>query len=250
MVNVSQRLAAIHYPRNKNVFTIVDADEDEPATYQVQIPSNQTTAFLRQKIGQNWQNVAGAAVTLAQANQFDTIMGYTYAAHRDVLVNNAQWRAIYNVANRALFYIDHTNAQVHKPGEDSVPCHDCGLVCRLDATITIDHQRPQAGNELEPVCKVFRAMGLTIDGPTGRKGTHGTVAGWPAAVGGLASANVGTLNAKYTLNNIGKIYYTLIQWSNPAGNYRALVEDCMNHIMNLRPLCSACNSPNRNVRHF
>jgi len=48
------------------------------------------------------------------------------------------------------------------PG-DTVPCHDCGLVLPL-RNIEIDHQRPVAGSTTEPVCKVFRAMGLTQAG--------------------------------------------------------------------------------------
>jgi hypothetical protein len=158
-------------------------------------------AQLRTKVGANWQNVPGATVSLAQAAAFEGLIALHYPTHRDVLTHNAQWRAIYNVANRVLSYVDRANAPAPHAAEETVPCHDCNLVCRLDANITIDHQRPQAGNEMEPVCKVFRAMGLTLDGPSGRKGLN-VVGAWRASVGGLANAGVGTLNAKYTLNNI------------------------------------------------
>ena len=246
MVDIASRLNAAHYQRTKAVTTLVDADEDTPADYQVLIAANSTTAQLRRRVGGMWQNVVGATVTRAQAVQFQNIIALNYPNHRDVLTQNAQWRTLYNVANRALQYVDRANNAVVKAAEASVPCHDCDIVCRLDANITIDHQRPQAGNDLEPICKVFRAMGLTLDGPDGRKGQHfGGI--WPALVGGQASNNIGTRNAKYTLNDIGAIYYTLSEWNNQYGN---LASDCLNHIINLRPLCNACNSPNRNVRHF
>jgi len=44
-----------------------------------------------------------------------------------------------------------------------------------------------------------------------------------------------------------KIYFTLSEWNN---QYQVLVDACLNHIINLRPLCNACNSPNRNLQYF
>lgn len=246
MVNIANRLAALHYPRTFPVTTLVDADEDTPGDYQIQIQANSTTAQLRRKVGGIWQNVFGATVTQAQAFAFQNVLALSYPNHRAVLTQNAQWRALYNVANRVLVYVDRTNTAVVHAAEETVPCHDCFVVCRLDANITIDHQRPQAGNDLEPVCKVFRAMGLTLDAPLGRKGVHYANI-WPALVGGQAGAGIGTRNAKYTLNDIGKIYYTLSEWGNQYAN---LTSACLNHIINLRPLCNACNTPNRNVQYF
>lgn len=246
-MQIAYRLVANHNVRTKLVSTIIAGDEHtDLANERIRIAAGATTAQLQQRVMGVWQDVAGAQVTHAQAIQFETFMAQSYPAHRNVLTNNVYWRTFYNVAMRTLNYVDAGGAAVVRAAVETVPCYDCELVCRLDANITIDHQRPQGGNELEPICKVWRAMGLTIDGPDGLKGQD-IILHWGPLVGGLASANVGTRAAKYTLNNAGKIYYTLSEWNN---EYGTLVSQSLNHIVNLRPLCHACNTPNRNVAYF
>jgi hypothetical protein len=171
----------------------------------------------------------------------------TYNIHGNVLTNSPAWRGFYNAAPRVLLYLNAAGQPMPAPMVDTVPCYDCGLVLPLN-NIQIDHQRPQVSNDLEPICKVFRAMGLTLDGPAGPKGLHHVPTISPA-VGDLAHAGVGTLQAKYTLNAVGKIYYTLADWSGLLGD-NTLGAACMNHLVNLRPLYAHCNAPNRNVRHF
>ena len=251
MQQMIARMAAKHYDRHNNEVTIIDGDEEEPhpPARRVRIPPNTTTAVLQHRVGPNWVNVPGvAAITLANVTAFVNFINNNAftANHRDVLTNSASWRAFYNVTPRVLTYLNHAGGPLAPaPMGHTVACYDCGLVLPL-RNITIDHQRPQGGNQYEPVCKVFRAMGLTIDGPAGPKGTH-YLAAQRVAVGGLLSANAGTLQAKYTLNDVGTIYYTLADWCGVLGTLQTA---CMNHIVNLRPLCNACNTPNRNVRHF
>jgi hypothetical protein len=249
MQAVINRLNANINNRVYDMLTIVNGAEvdQQPPIRRIRILPNTTQAILQQRVGPNWQPVPGvAAVTQAQVTQFVNIIqrSFTDGQHRQVL-QNAEWRALYHVAPRVLTYLGVNGAPLlPAPMGDTVPCRDCGLVLPF-SNIDIDHQRPVAGNDLEPVCKVFRAMGLTQGAPTGRKGLHVNPA-YSALVGGLPGAAAG-LNAKYTLNDVGQIYYTLVNW---AGRSLIMQERCRNHIINLRPLCGSCNSPNRNVRHF
>jgi hypothetical protein len=114
--------------------------------------------------------------------------------------------------------------------------------------MTIDHQRPQAGNPVEATCKDFRAFGLTEGDPTGFKGSDYRIMNM-ANVGRVAGVANATLREKYTLNNVGQIYYTIADWAGLVGNGE-LDTACMHHVINLRPLCGRCNSPNRNVQYY
>jgi hypothetical protein len=252
MQRMINRLNAVHYDRNNPVVTIVNGAEHDamPPTHRVRIAPNTTSAVLQHRVGPHWLNVPGVApVTQANMTAFvNFIRNNTYPNHRAALTNSVPWRTFYNVANRVLTYLDQAGAPLAPaPNPETVACYDCGLVLPLH-NITVDHQRPQGGNQHEPVAKVFRAMGLTVDAAAGPKGTHFSAAQVPL-VGGVAGAGVGTLQAKYTLNDVGKIYYTIADWCGVLAD-QTMTTACMNHIVNLRPLCNACNTPNRNIRHF
>jgi hypothetical protein len=157
---------------------------------------------------------------------------------------NQQWRQFYASKNRPIVYEDSVGQTSFKM-EGSVPCVDCRMAVR-ENLITVDHQRPQAGNDLEPICKVFRAVGLTIAGPGGRKGI--AVAGGLATkiTGGPIPASGGSMDDRHSLNLAGAIYLTLIEGIGKTAEFKSM---CLNHFVNLRPLCHSCNSPNRNVAH-
>lgn len=245
------RMQPKHYDRHNSMITIatgVEVDQ-QPPTRRVRILPNTTTAILQHRVGANWHNVPGVPnITLAHVTAFVNFIrnnSFATGQHRQVL-NNVAWRTFYHVGPRVLTWIGQTGLPLAPaPNGDTVPCFDCGLVLPL-RNIEIDHQRPQAGNRHEPVAKVFRALGLTVDGPGGDKGVN-VFANHGASVAGLASANTGNHASKYTLNDVGQIYYTIADWS---GVLLVMEEACMNHFVNLRPLCSACNTPNRNVRHY
>jgi hypothetical protein len=229
--------------------------ENSPQTSQwlnrVSIAANSTDMVLqtRPMSGTNWSAVNPAvSITQAQLLAFVNFINqnsYDDQAHRGVLTN-ATWRGFYNVAPRALVYVDHAGAPAGPPAPlpDTVPCYDCGLVHTLD-NISIDHQRPIGGNPYEAICKVFRALGLTRGTVQGPKGAH-FQAIHMAAVGGVASVSTARAD-KYTLNTQGEIYYSLFFHRNML---QELAIACMNHIINLRPLCNGCNTPNRNTSHY
>jgi hypothetical protein len=208
---------------------------------------HQRLPFESQGVG----DVLGMYVDLARAQAFQDMIAESFAKkhHRDAL-NHIMWQGFYHVGNRQVPYFDQSGIQQFPPAESTVPCYDCGVLCRK-RNIHIDHQRPKVGNDLEPVCKVFRAMGLTVNGPRlSLPNTKGQT--WSptwAAVGGLASQNVGGpgRDPNYTLNDMGKIYYTLAEWKKLE---QAVIDACLNHIINLRPLCSHCNKNIRNQCYY
>jgi hypothetical protein len=241
---------AVHYDVHKFVVTIVDGVPHRPPTERVRIAPYSNRAVLQRKVGPHWQDVPGAAVTQIQMTAFvKFIRDNTYPHHyRDTLTKSVPWRTFYNVANRVLMYLDKAGAPLGPvPNTETVACYDCGLVLPL-ANITVDHQRPQGGNPYEPVVKVFRAMGLTVAAAAGPKGTHFSAMQVPH-VGGVAGAGMGTRQAKYTLNDVGKIYYTIADSCGVLKD-NTLTTACMNHIVNLRPLCNACNTSTRNLSYF
>jgi hypothetical protein len=250
LLTVPNRLNANHNTRTYDIITIRNGLEvdQQPPTRRIRVVQNTTQAVLQRRVGPHWQDVLGVApVTRQQLVQFVAIIQQSYIdnQHRGVL-QQAQWRALYHVGQRVLSYLGQNGLPLNPaPMVDTVACADCGLVLPL-RNIDIDHQRPFAGNDREPVCKVFRAMGLTVGGPDGHKG-QGVVAAYMAQVGGLPGAANAALGDKYTLNDRGEIFYTLVNW---AGKSLIMEERCRNHIINLRPLCGACNTPNRNTRHF
>jgi hypothetical protein len=157
------------------------------------------------------------------------------------------WRSLYGVASRPIAYIE-AGGPVNR-GVDSVPCTECGLLLPL-THITIDHQRPQAGGELEAVLKVLRTLGLTMEGPKGQKGrlvqehlfrgaplaAVQTRPNRPAAVGV-------SLDARYTLTETGAVFLSVC---NAAGALPELKSRCMNNFLNLAPRCQPCNSSRGN----
>lgn len=259
MQAVLTRLDLNHNNRDYEMVTIVNGNVvyQQPRQRRIFIAANTQQVTLQHQpggAGTPWTAVGGVApVTLAQVTAFVNIIvndSFNNNYHRRV-IHNAGWRAIYSVAPRALLYLAHGAAPCPKPPADTVACHDCGLVLPL-ANIDIDHQRPKVGNDYEPVCKVFRAMGLTQAGPSGPKG-GAVLATYAPSVGAVAppasarNAAGAALYQKYTLTDRGQIFYSLVHW---AGQSMILQERCLNHVINLRPLCGACNTPNRNTRHF
>ena len=254
LIDMVHRLAANHNDRTRNAVTIT-AGVEEDSGRRIRIRAGTTTATLQSRppgagLGAAWTDIPLASVTHMQMTYFVNFLtqnSYAPGSHRNVLANPA-WQGFYHLANRALAYTDHANAAVAKPAEASVACYDCGLLLPV-RNIQIDHQRPVEGNNTEAVCKVFRSIGLTMGAPVGPKGAH--FAGLHRAnVGGVAGAAAAATGAKYTLNNIGEIYLTVADWCGLLTGNHELDMACMNHIINLRPLCPACNTPNRNVPHF
>lgn len=157
------------------------------------------------------------------------------------------WRSLYDVSPRALAFIEAAGPATHV--RDSAACTECGLLLPL-SHLTIDHQRPQAGGELEAILKVLRAFGLTMEGPKGQKGQRvrdhllagGLLTPIQTRPGRAASPGV-SLDARYTLTETGAVFISVCA---AAGLYDELKRRCMNNFLNLAPRCSPCNSSRGN----
>lgn len=161
------------------------------------------------------------------------------------------FKAIYDVRDRPFFYVE--NGIDTQKNIESAPCMECGLLLPL-RNLTVDHQRPQTGGALEAILKTFRAFGLTKEGPKGAKGQmilahlRTGIPLHPAVPklgrGPLAGTSVVD---RYTLSDEGAILYSFII---EGGNLEDLKSNCMHGLLNLRPLCGACNSGRGNPLKF
>ncbi|GHD70008.1 hypothetical protein [Jeongeupia chitinilytica] len=165
--------------------------------------------------------------------------------------DDAFFHILYDVQDRPFSYIENgAPVTKHTPG---APCMVCGLLLPL-RNLTVDHQRPQAGGELEAVLKTFRAFGLTREGPKGGKGqrilqhvSQGIALSAVSPKLGRAPVQVGNLADRYTLTNEGAVLYSFIV---AAGEREQLKSQCMHGLLNLQPMCQACNSSKGNALKF
>lgn len=173
------------------------------------------------------------------------------------------FRIMYDVTDRQLTYVE--NGIPTQKTTLSGACMECGLILPL-RNLTVDHQRPQSGGEYEAVLKTFRAFELTTEGPQGAKGrmvqayVRASAQLSPlfpqqlsqlivpiapklgrGALGGASVVN------RYTLNEQGAILYSFIVES---GNLAEMKSNCMHGLLNLKPLCGACNSARGNPLKF
>lgn len=161
------------------------------------------------------------------------------------------WRTLYDVTPRAIAYIEAGGPANHVV--DSGACTECGLLLPL-THLTVDHQRPQAGGELEAILKVLRAFGLTMEGPKGQKGQrvrdhllNGAALG-PVQTRPNRPAYAGaSMDARYTLTETGAVFISVCA---AAGLYDELKRRCMNNFLNLAPRCSPCNSSRGNPLRY
>ena len=173
----------------------------------------------------------------------ETISGYAFAVntYREVL-DHPDFRKLYKMKLRQLTYFKNGFDGIGE-FEETGACTECALVLPW-YNLTIDHQRPQDGGEIEAVLKTLRALGLTVEGPQGDKGRiirkiRRGVRGVRPKQGRLIPLEGVDLDKRYSLNNEGTIFYTLIC---AARNEGYLGAQCMHGLLNLRPYCSTCNS--------
>ena len=179
------------------------------------------------------------------------------------VVDDYLFGIIYDVQDRNMPY--SSGGIIAQKTVKTSACMECGLVLPL-RNLTIDHQRPQTGGELEAVLKTFRAFGLTTEGPQGPKGkmilayvqaSAQPTTQFPQQINQLIQAiptkpGRGPLGGtslinRYTLNNEGTILYS---FAVEAGQLEELKSQCMHGLLNLQPMCGACNSSRQNPTKF
>lgn len=167
------------------------------------------------------------------------------------VANDTMFKKIYDVEERWLDYIQ--GGVLMKKLQLSAPCMICGLVLPM-RNLSIDHQRPQTGGEIEAVLKTFRAFGLTMEGPQGPKGlairthvTEGKVLKPVFTKPGRSGLGGNNLADRYTLSDVGTVLYSFIA---AAGETEQLRTQCMHGLLNLKPACQTCNSARGNPLKF
>jgi len=139
------------------------------------------------------------------------------------------WQMIHRLSRRPISYLIN-DALVSQLVNDSIPCCSCGVIMTLDAT-TIDHRHPQAGGQQYAARKVLRAMGLT---QAAARSDAGQVI---SEFSRFAQDRMGQPGC--TLTYIGMIFFTCLYLS---GKYQEFSLTCLNHPVNLQPMCFRCNS--------
>jgi hypothetical protein len=165
---------------------------------------------------------------------------------------NALWRQMYRVqefqSNGLNVYtkFDSKSAQISRVTLEVSYCQRCGIILPL-RNLTIDHQKPQKGGDVEAMIRVFRAAGLTVSTGSGEKNRN-IQRSIASKVGGdqqvLIRGQRGTNQDRYTLNPKGTIYFTMLQYYNLTDQ---MLQMSMHHVANLRPMCGPCNSSLRNT---
>jgi hypothetical protein len=188
------------------------------------------------------KNYLLAKVTRAQMDKFEEYTGEawfkTHGTYRQIK-SDSDWQALYGVEEIEYKYIDPKSRKA-KIGMkiDVVFCRHCGVQMPLRLA-TVDHQAPQSVGAYFALCRFFRALGLTKGAGTGKK-TQQYRRDYAADVGGKTSTEVADWDSRYTLNRVGRIYYSMLaagkDWTLP------MADRCMHSIFNLRPVCGPCNS--------
>jgi hypothetical protein len=178
-------------------------------------------------------------------NFMDFVEDNTDNNYRNVK-DNARWRTLYGVRMKTYeTYDSKTNLKGTKDCLTTY-CQHCKLLLPL-RNLTIDHQKPQQGGDMEAMVRVFRALGLTVSTGTGTKNRY-LQSQYAGSVGGNTTVisrggTRGTDQDRYSLSNKGALYLSVLHYAN---QYAALKTMCMHHIANLRPMCGPCNSGLRN----
>ncbi len=187
------------------------------------------------------------------------------------IISQRLFSQLYQVGPRTVAYVEGTNL-VYRT-EESFPCQDCGLVLPL-SRVSVDHVRPQTGGENESVVKVLRVLGLTVLGSSGTKGQQ-LAQGVQAAVHDKGGAGQGMFRLqmernlapiptkpgrgqkaptshqtkvdRYSLTWEGALFYSVVK---ALGAEKELQVRCMHSLVNLRPVCSSCNSSRGNRTVF
>jgi hypothetical protein len=180
---------------------------------------------------------------------------YVGAQHTNVKQNKV-WKALYQCDDRSVLFMDSGGAIVRKY-VSTVPCHNCGVVLPVES-IEVDHQNPQVGGRY--VLKILRILGLTTAAATGTK------AGYYQAHGG-SRKGMKQEQINPSARTMGDSSYLTNATTTPAGKWTTTAEGslllsafayagamddldrfCMNSVLNLVPLCRACNGAKGNIQ--
>jgi hypothetical protein len=143
--------------------------------------------------------------------------------------SNADWQGMHAVGQRAIFY-EINGGALPVVQAATVVCRRCSVVMTLEAA-TIDHRHPQSGGERQAARRVFRAVGLT------QKHARHPAGRFIEERSPFNDRREGFSGG--SLSYLGVIFFSSICFSK---NYDAFAATCINHLVNLDPMCFRCNS--------
>lgn len=166
------------------------------------------------------------------------------------------FQKVYGYAERNILFM--RGSAVLPVLEKTFACMQCGLVLP-EKNITIDHIYPQAGGELEAVLRCFAAAGLTTQrllddfGAAFFKNSQGShielaanimdASKWPTIAPCEQIFSRATVFGSTPLNEFGILVLSLLIW---AEDFEQTKFNCMNSLLNLRPVCLGCNAAKGN----
>jgi 5-methylcytosine-specific restriction endonuclease McrA len=148
--------------------------------------------------------------------------------------NNDHWKALQGAATRSITYCTRDDTIIQIMVNETLVCKGCNVVMTLEAT-TIDHRHPKQGGQKSAAYKALRAIGVTKDEPTGRKGT--SFFAFSDLAKDRSAPPVGDLTYR------GIIMISCLVYANKINEFS---QQCLNHIVNLQPMCFRCNSQKGN----
>lgn len=222
----------------------------------IQSQYREELAIWGQKTGGNAVKFMTEAQILDTQRKLKLMEGHgfkTPSTYRDIK-HEQLFRDLYNIRDRALTYERWDGQQsafvTDTKTEISFPCVSCGVVLPFRC-MQVDHQRPKAQDNYEALVKALRSFGFTQAGPKGEKGAilsdllygvgQAPTLGVYHAVSprfGKARAEIGTLEKRYQLNDMGII---IVSIARHRGVIDGAKTNYIHSIYNLRPMCAGCN---------
>jgi hypothetical protein len=143
-------------------------------------------------------------------------MFHRVSNYRDIK-NVDAWREICNVRSMEWEFLDLIDVEGMDTDSsdtrtiDVVNCRQCGILLPLSMA-SIDHQAPQTTGITKAMCRFFRSVGCTVGSGKGTKSITLQYK-YASQIGAYDSPSTGNREERYTLNEIGRMYYTMMHLS-------------------------------------
>jgi hypothetical protein len=148
------------------------------------------------------------------------------------------WQQLYNVQKVDWQVIDPKSLKSKPKKIDVVFCRQCGWQIPLRLA-SIDHQDPKSKLGHRVLLKFLRIINATTTQPSGEKGLYLQAHLDPPKNLPLEIIN----NSGGSLNALGVIFCSILKASKKDGDFK---DSLIHSIINLRPVCTSCNSSEGN----
>lgn len=204
--------------------------ENQSPTHFFHVEKTANNGLIKKIKIVNAMNVSVMSMTRAEFKEIyrkltkETYQTTDYGRVKD----GGEWVSIFH--KTVAFQFDRPNSP--KP-RAAVACTSCGIYLPV-RNITVDHQAPQKRGKDLAILRVFRHLGYTKAGPSGRK----------KALNVGKTYGTGNITDRYTMNKSGALLYSAFKYGNNLPYLRQL---CSHNLYNLTPMCNSCNSGKSNI---